>query len=130
MKKEMFSLTPNEWLVMEELWKSPATLMELVRALGQDPPGWAKSTTATMLRRMEEKGLVCHESTGKAKLFHPSLGREEAALAETRTLLDKAFSGSVGLLVNTLVQQDSLSKEELDTLYAILRQAEEQEAAK
>ena len=30
----------------------------LVRQLGQEPPGWAKSTTITTLRRMEEKGLV------------------------------------------------------------------------
>lgn len=130
MKKDMFSLTPNEWLVMEELWKAPSTLMELVRTLSQDPPGWAKSTTATMLRRMEEKGLVYHETTGKAKVFHPSLGRQEAALAETRTLLNKAFSGNVGLLVNALAQQDSLSKEEIETLYAILRQAEGQEESK
>ena len=130
MRKAMFSLTSNEWLVMEELWRAPSTLMELVRTLGQDPPGWAKSTTATMLRRMEEKGLVYHETTGKAKVFHPSLGRQEAALAETHTLLNKAFSGNVGLLVNALAQQDSLSKEEIETLYAILRQAEGQEASK
>ncbi len=127
MKKESFSLTQNEWLVMEELWKAPATLMELVRALGQNPPGWAKSTTATLLRRMEEKGLVRHETAGQAKVVHPSLGREEAALAETRTLLDKAFDGSVGLMVNTLVRRESLSKADIDALYEILRQAEEQE---
>ena len=127
MKKDMFTLTQNEWLVMEALWKSPATLMELVRTLGENPPHWAKSTTATMVRRMEEKGLIRHETDGKAKVFHPTLKREEAAVAETRTLLDKAFSGSVGLMVNTLVRQESLTKEDIDALYAILREAEEKE---
>ena len=129
MRKESFTLSQNEWLVMETLWKAPATLMELVRSLSQDPPGWAKSTTATMVRRMEEKRLIVHDTEGKAKVFRPSISRDEAALAETRTLLDKAFSGSVGLLVNTLVQQESLTKADIDALYAILRQAEEQEGS-
>ena len=56
MKHNGFSLTNNEWLVMEALWKRPSTLMELVRQLGQEPPGWAKSTTATMIRRDGGKG--------------------------------------------------------------------------
>lgn len=129
MKREFLTLTQNEWLVMEELWKAPATLMELVHALEHTPPGWAKSTTATMVRRMEEKGLIVHDAEGKAKVFRPAISRDEAAAVETRTLLDKAFSGSVGLLVNTLVRQESLSREDIDALYAILRQAEEQEGS-
>lgn len=129
MKRETFSLSHNEWLVLDALWKAPSTLMELVHTLSQDPPGWAKSTTATMVRRMEEKGLIRHHTEGKTKVFSPTMAREEAALAETRTLLDKAFSGSVGLLVNTLVRQESLSKADIDTLYAILREAEEKEGS-
>lgn len=128
MKKDRFTLTPNEWLVMEALWAAPATLMELVHTLGQPPHGWAKSTTATMVRRMEEKGLITHREEGKAKRFSPAVTRDEAALAETRTLLDKAFDGSVGLLVNTLVRQESLTQSDIDVLYAILRDAEKKEA--
>lgn len=80
-----------------------------------------------MIRRMEEKGLIRHEAGGKARVYHPALSRDETALAETRTLLDNAFDGSVGLLVNALIQHKSLSKTDLDGLYAILRQAEEGE---
>lgn len=127
MRSDVFSLTQNEWLVMEALWRGPATLMELVHTLEQDPPGWAKSTTSTMVRRMEAKGLIRHETQGKAKVFSPAVSRDEAALAETRTLLDKAFDGSVGLLVNTLIRQESLTRSDIDALYAILRDAEEKE---
>lgn len=76
---------------------------------------------------MEEKGLIRHEAGSKARVYHPALSRDETALAETRTLLDKAFDGSVGLLVNTLIQQNSLTQSDLDGLYEILRQAEEGE---
>ena len=87
-------------------------------------------TTSTMVRRMETKGLIRHETQGKAKVFSPAVSREQAALAETRSLLDKAFDGSVGLLVNTLIRDESISRDELDELYALLRQAEEQEGSK
>ena len=117
-------LTQQEWLVMEVLWKEPATLMELVRILEQDPPGWAKSTTATMIRRMEAKGLIAHDTQGRAKVFRAAIDKQAAALAETRSLLDRAFSGSLGLLVNTMVREQGISKEELQELYDILKQAE------
>jgi len=130
MDKSTFTLTNSEWLLMEQLWKAPATLMELVHALSQDPPGWAKSTTATMLRRMAKKGLIRSEDGGKATIYSAAISREEAALAETQTLLDKVFDGSLGLLVNTLVRRQTLSKENIDALYDILREAEEQEESK
>ena len=117
-------LTQQEWLVMEVLWKEPATLMELVRILEQDPPGWAKSTTATMIRRMEAKGLIAHDTQGRAKVFRAAIDKQAAALAETRSLLDRAFSGSLGLLVNTMVREQKISQVELQELYDILKQAE------
>ena len=120
------TLSPSEWRVMEALWTGPKTLMELVRELG-DSAGWAKSTVTTMVRRMEEKGLIAYEQVGRAKVFHPAVSREAVAAAETDSLLKRAYHGSVGLLVNTLIQQNSLTQSDLDGLYEILRQAEEGE---
>ena len=60
---EKASLSPSEWRVMEVLWLRPCTLMELVRELAQSA-GWAKSTVTTMVRRMEEKGLVERSVSG------------------------------------------------------------------
>ena len=74
-------LSPSEWRVMECLWSGPKTLMELVRAL-KDSAGWAKSTVTTMVRRLEEKGLVDHETSGRTKIFQAALAREDAAAAE------------------------------------------------
>lgn len=121
------SLSPSEWKVMECLWDGPKTLMELVRAL-KDSAGWAKSTVTTMVRRMEDKGLVDHETEGRTKRFRAALAREAAAAAETDSLLERAFHGSVGLLVSSLVDRSSLSRADIDELYAILDRAEGGEA--
>ena len=118
-------LSPSEWRVMECLWSGPKTLMELVRAL-KDSAGWAKSTVTTMVRRMEEKGLVDHETSGRTKIFQAALAREDAAAAETDSLLERAFHGSVGLLVSSLVERSSLTRADIDELYAILDKAEEE----
>ena len=117
-------LTQAEWQVMELLWKKPPTLMELVAAL-DNTTGWSKSTVATMVRRMEGKGIISHTEGEKAKLFHPAISQSDAALRETRSLLDRAYHGSLGMMVSTLARRDGLTKEDIDELYAILRKAEE-----
>ena len=123
---ERVNLSAGEWRVMEELWKAPATLMELVRALGESA-GWAKSTVSTVVRRMEDKGLIRAEQEGRAKVFCPAIAREEAAVAETESLLSRVYHGSVGLMVSTLLQNRRISREELKELQALLDQGEEEQ---
>lgn len=124
MEEKRVTLSASEWRVMECLWTGPKTLMELVRLL-KDSTGWAKSTVTTMVRRMEEKGLITYELSGRTKIFRAVLAREDAAAVETDSLLERAFHGSVGLLVSSLMDRSSLSKADIDELYAILDKAEE-----
>mgnify|MGYP001079286334 CR=1 FL=1 len=121
------NLTNSEWYVLDCLWeRSPMTVMELVAALG-DRPGWAKSTTITTLRRMEDKGLVHCDLEGRTKHYTPAVSRDRAARRETRSFLDKVYRGSVGLMMSALAEDQALSKAEIDELYEILRKAEEGE---
>ena len=120
--------TQGEWNVLSCLWeRAPMTAMELAAAL-EEKVGWAKSTTLTTLRRMEEKGLVTARTVGRARHYTPAVERQTAVRRETRSFLDKVYRGSVGLMVNTLVQSGRISKQELDELYQILEQAEEGES--
>ena len=100
------------------------TAMELAAAL-EEKVGWAKSTTLTTLRRMEEKGLVTARTVGRARHYTPAVERQTAVRRETRSFLDRVYQGSVGLMVSSLVQDEALSREEIYQLYEILRQAEE-----
>ena len=121
---EKASLSPSEWRVMEVLWLRPCTLMELVRELAQSA-GWAKSTVTTMVRRMEEKGLVSYEQVRRTKVFRPAMAREDVVAAETESLRERAYHGGVGVRVNALAERESLSKADIEELYAVLRKAEE-----
>ena len=121
-------LTNSEWYVLDCLWeRSPQTVMELVAAL-HDRLGWAKSTTITTLRRMEDKGLVLCTVEGRTKHYAPAVQRENAVRGETRSFLDKVYRGSVGLMVSALAEDKALSRAEIDELYEILRKAEEEQS--
>lgn len=98
--------------------------MQLVSNLGRTV-GWAKSTTITTLRRMEEKGLVNCETIGKGKSYTPAVEQEQAEIQETRSFLDRVYRGSVGLMMSAMAQRQELSPEDIAELRDILRKAEE-----
>ena len=117
-------LTEAEWAVMECLWeKSPRTGRETVAWLDRKM-GWTRSTTLTMLRRLEAKGAVAGDTDGELKTFRPLIAREEVAVQETENLLDRVYQGSLSLLVSSLTKKQSLPQSEIDELYAILREME------
>ena len=119
------NLTNSEWYVLDCLWdQSPMTVMQLVAALKQRL-NWAKSTTITTINRMEAKGLLRSELQGRGKQYYPTVERQGATRQETRSFLDKVYRGSVGLMMSAMTDGETLSKEEIDELYAILRKAEE-----
>lgn len=120
-------LTPSEWLLMECLWESaPRTGREAVEDL-RLRAGWSRSTTLTMLRRMSDKGLIACDGENGTLRYRPLVRREDAVREETRSFLDRVYRGSVSLMVSAMTKEQSLSREELEELREILRQAEEAE---
>lgn len=119
------NLTDAEWRVMELLWQhEPQTGRELVEAL-EKIAGWNRSTTLTLLRRLEGKQAVADETQNGVKAFRPLIRREEAALQETEDFLSRVYQGSLSLMVSTMTQKQALSQEELEELYKILQELEE-----
>ena len=115
----MVRLSEAEWKVMNLLWEeAPQTMMQLTNHL-KESTGWTKHTVMTFLRRMEEKEAVRYEKGGRAKLYYPKIDRNEAALQETEEFLGKVFGGRMGLMLNTMVEKQALSREEIAELYEI-----------
>ena len=124
MEHSKINLTEAEWNVMECLWeKAPRTGRETIELL-KDRMGWSRSTTLTLLRRMEEKGAVKSEDSENVKQFYPATSREEAAHQETADFLQRVYQGSLGMMVSAFTKKQNLSKSEIDELYAILNKLE------
>lgn len=120
-------LTSSEWNVLNCLWEhSPRTVMQIASEL-ERTVGWARSTTITTLHRMEAKGLVRREQASRGNAYVPLVDREQAAVAETQSFLDRVYRGSVGLMMSAMAQRRELSAGEISELRAILDQAEKGE---
>lgn len=118
------AVTQSEWQIMELLWEQPRTLMEMVSILA-DIVGWSKSTVTTMIRRMTDKGLIVYDTDGRTKIFRSAVSRDDIVSRETHSLLDRAYQGSIGLMLSAMVHHKDLTKADIDELYTILKEAEE-----
>ena len=119
------NLTPTEWHLMECLWdRAPRTGREAAEYMAVSQ-GWSRSTTLTLLRRMTAKGFIhCFEQNG-INVYAPLLDRSDAAVRETDSFLSRVYRGSVSTLLSAVTQRQSLTKQEIDELYDIIRKAEE-----
>ena len=127
MEEKTIGLSNSEWYIMENLWESsPKTATQLIKAM-EEETGWAKSTTKTVLKRMEQKGLIAYREGAKAREYYPLLRREEVVESETSSFLNRIYNGSLGLLVNTLVKKQDIPEEEMEELYNIILEARERQ---
>lgn len=124
MDEKRINLTSAEWNVMETLWeKFPLTGRETTDLL-EERMGWNRSTTLTLLRRLEEKGAIQSDDEGRKKVFFPIITREDAALQETEDFLERVYNGSVSMMLSAMTKKQALSKAEIDQLYAVLKELE------
>lgn len=122
-KDKAIGLSNSEWHIMESLWEqSPKTATQLIRAM-ETETGWSKSTTKTVLRRMEQKGYLAYQEGEKAREYYPLLKREEVVESETSNFINRIYNGSLGLMVNTLVKKQEIPDEEMEELYRIIKEA-------
>ncbi len=125
MKQKAVGLSNSEWYIMENLWEvEPKTATQIIRAM-EEETGWAKSTTKTVLKRMEQKGYIAYHEGGKAREYYAVLKREEVVESETSSFLNRIYNGSLGLMVNTLVKKQEIPEEEMEELYQIIKAARE-----
>lgn len=105
---EIGELTDLQLTVMQVLWKEgEATAAEVRRALpakrtpaGERPP--AITTVATLLSRLERRGLVAHRTDGRQYVFHASVGEPEVRRAQVNRVLRRLFQGDRAALIRYL----------------------------
>lgn len=100
---------------MKVLWdKERATVRDVVAAMPS--PGPAYSTVLTMLRILEEKGYARHEKQGRAFVYTPILGRDQARRSAIQRLVSQLFDDSPGSLVLNVIEHEDVDAEELARL--------------
>ena len=114
-RKKSQDLTEAELRLMDVVWrKGSATVSEVAEALPKQP-GLAYNTVLTTMRILEDKGFLRHQKSkeGRAYVYHPMVGREEASRSAVRYLVSRFFKNSPELLVLNLLRDEDLSEKEL-----------------
>jgi predicted transcriptional regulator len=112
-RRRALKLTPRETAIMEVLWTSGEATSEQIRARfpGGDAPH--DSTIRTLLRILETKGHVTHESLGRAFVYRPTIHRSQAQRSALRDILARFFGGSPEALVLRMIEDEQITVEEL-----------------
>ena len=116
------NLTEAELRLMNVLWdKGAATVADVADALPKDP-GLAYNTVLTTMRILEDKGYVNHTKPdeGRAFVYTPLIGRDEAGRNAVRHLVSRFFRNSPELLVLNVLEDEELSNAELQRIRELI----------
>jgi BlaI family penicillinase repressor len=124
MSKKEPRLTDAEWTVMQAVWTAaPATARDVLDAVGEDTE-WAYTTVKTLLARLVEKGILNERRRGNASVYEPRFTQGEARGTALRSLLERAFGGSLGALVQHMASEEKLTRKEREKLARLLAEDE------
>ena len=110
--------TERELDIMTVLWERGSGTANEVRADLSDP--LAYNTVLTMLRILEDKGFVRHVEEGRAFRYLPRVARKTAKSTAVKRLVRGLFDGQARLLATELMNDRSLTPEDLAELRALL----------
>jgi predicted transcriptional regulator len=117
-KEESPQLTALQVDLMRVLWEQgEASAAEVHGALGRR---LAPTTVATLLRRLEKRGLVTHRAVGRQFVYRPTVDEDEATAAMVSELAQRLFDGDAARLVHHLLAQHTLQPGELERVRALI----------
>jgi predicted transcriptional regulator len=123
--KKSSTLTEAELRLMEVLWqKGPATVHSILEAL-PPKPALAYNSVLTTIRILEKKGYVQHVKEGRAHIYMPLVGRQEASRFEIKNLVGRFFKDSHELLLLNILEDRNISEDELARLKQLVRGVKE-----
>lgn len=106
--------------IMKILWESgQATVNDVHHALAGGSE-LAPTTVATMLRKMEVRGLVRHRTEGRKFVYEPKVSEEEVSHSMADHVLERVFEGSLADMVTHLLERREVSTDELDELARLI----------
>ena len=125
--KNLTALSRSETEILRLLWQlGSGTVAEIHDTL---PEGRriAYATVQTLLRRLERKGYVSHQTKGKAHVFHPAARREDVVTRTVGDFVEGLFGGDPVPLMLHLAENTTLDPEDVERLKSLIAKAESQQ---
>jgi predicted transcriptional regulator len=114
------TLTDLQLAILRHLWaQGEATVAEIWEAL-YDERGLAQSTLATVLSRLEKRGVVTHRTQARQYVYRACITEADARHSMVSELTERLFEGDVPALVSHLIAEQDVSPGDLKKIRAML----------
>ncbi len=121
----MERLTKAEEPVMQLLWKlKKAFVKEIIEQLPDPKPPY--NTISSIIRILEEKGMVAHQTFGKTHQYYPIISKTAYSKSLFKYLMSDYLEGSYAHLMSFIVQDDNLSEEEIKELQNMIKKQKDE----
>lgn len=107
-------LYDSELKLMEMIWQNEPVSAKQLSVLAEKTVGWNKNTTYTVIKKLIEKNAVLR--TEPNFICTSLYKKEDVRKSETNSLISKLFNGSKKAFFSALLEDESLTGEELDEL--------------
>jgi predicted transcriptional regulator len=111
--------------IMREIWRSGEASVADVHAALEEERGLAPTTIATMLKKMEAKGVVTHRTEGRRFIYRPTVSEADVRRTMVGDLTERLFRGEVTALVSHLLAEHEIDPDEMERLEALLAESRE-----
>ena len=111
----MQKLTNREEELMRIFWEQGPMFVKDMLALFDDPKPHF-NTISTMVRGLESKGFVDHESFGPTYRYFPIISEEEYSKGVLGNVVTRYFKNSYSQVVSALIEEEKISVDELEEL--------------
>lgn len=106
---DQHNLTALQLSIVRVLWeRGEATVTDIWEAL-HDERGLAQTTLATMLSRLERRGVVTHRTQQRQFVYRALVTEAEVQHSMVSELTSRLFEGDVSALVNHLITAQDVS---------------------
>ena len=123
MKSPSHRLGDLQLRILQSLWDRPDSSVAEVHTELKPERDLAYTTVATMLRKMETRGLVTHREQGRSFLYRALVAAEDVSRSVGRHLVDRLSAGSLTEAVSHLLTSREVSRDELDQLEKLIKEA-------
>ena len=108
-------LTKAEEQIMQALWDlGEGTVQDIRDKLPQPVP--ARTTVATVLTILENKGFAAHDNQGRINVYRPLISKEGYSKSQLSGLLKNYFNNSFATMASFFARENNYTIEELDRL--------------
>jgi len=125
MPDETVNLGDAELEIMKVIWRAERPISAAEIGLVVAERGWKRTTIATFLARLVEKGALAVERRGKSQYYTPLFSAGTYKRSQLKRFVKRLFDGSAKELVASLFEEEELSREELEELRSAFDEKEE-----